>query len=386
MYEKLSWPEGLDVERFLQEYWQQRPVLLPQALPGFVSPLTPDELGGLALDQDIHSRLILRQRGENADCADQWHLRQGPFSEDELTRLPEQDWTLLVSDIEKHLDGFNSYLEPFRFLPDWRIDDLMVSYAPAGASAGAHVDEYDVFLLQAAGQRRWEISTDNAATKAFLPDQDLKILQAFSSTETWTLSPGDILYLPPGIPHHGIALDNDCMTWSIGFRAPMQHQLLTDVAEQLLAVTLAERYRDPALHPMPRKGELDVNTLDHLKALWLQTLHSKDSAFEHALGCVLTRRQDASDDDPAIGAVGIIPKQGELHRDAAARLLFHDSATGADLYVDGEHYAVSCDLAEELCANLNWEAQVLHNLCADSTDQECLTTLWHRGIVHVLEP
>jgi len=377
--EKLHWPEDLSAERFLSDYWQQRPLLLRQALPTFVSPISPDELGGL------HSRLILRQRSETAESADRWHLRQGPFSEEDLTSLPTQDWTLLVSDIEKHLEGFNAYLEPFRFLPDWRIDDLMISYAPAGASAGAHVDEYDVFLLQAAGQRQWQISTDTAASCALLPDQDLKILQEFNATDQWTLDPGDILYLPPGVPHHGIALDNDCMTWSIGFRAPMQQQLLTDVAEQLLMATPAIRYRDPPLQPMPRNGELDANTLDHLRRLWRQAIDQQELAFEHALGCVLTRRQDVLNQEPAPTTTGELPDQGELQRDAAARLIFHDSTTGADLYVDGEHYAVSGKFAQTLCANLNWKAQDLRNLCTDTADQACLNALWHRGTVRIPE-
>lgn len=378
---ELHWPEGLSTEHFLRDYWQQKPLLMPQAFPGFSSPLTPDELGGLALESDIHSRLILRERAKEPDTGDIWHLRTGPFTEDELTQLPTQDWTLLVSDIEKHLDGFSAYLEPFRFLPDWRIDDLMISYAPTGASAGAHIDEYDVFLFQAAGQRQWQISTDQSAPTNILADQDLKILQQFDATETWTLSAGDILYLPPGIPHHGIAQDNDCMTWSIGFRAPMEQQLLADITEQLLSYSPSRRYRDPALVPINRKGELDTNSLDNLEQLWQQVTSPSRENFIRATGCVLTRRQDALSDTLARDRADSPPSEGQVQRHSAARMLFVTTDAGCELFANGENFRISARLAETLCAQSEWSVSELLSLCHNAADRQLLTTLWQQGVL-----
>lgn len=378
---ELHWPEGLSTEHFLRDYWQQKPLLMPQAFPDFSSPLTPDELGGLALEPDIHSRIILLERAKEPDADDTWHLRTGPFTEDELTQLPAHDWTLLVSDIEKHLDGFSAYLEPFRFLPDWRIDDLMISYAPTGASAGAHIDEYDVFLFQAAGQRRWQISTDQSAPTDILADQDLKILQQFDATETWTLSAGDILYLPPGIPHHGIAQDNDCMTWSIGFRAPMEQQLLADITEQLLTYSPSRRYRDPALVPINRKGELDTNSLDNLEQLWQQVTSPAKEMFIRATGCVLTRRQDSLNDTLAQDQADSLPSVGQVQRHGAARLLFVTTDAGSELFANGEHYRVSKSLAEMLCARSEWSVTELLALCHDPADNRLLDTLWQQGVL-----
>lgn len=229
----------LSIEEFLRDYWQQKPLLIRKAFPKFQSPLSSNELAGLACDTDT-ARLVLEKGGS---CP--WEVRHGPLRNKDFKKLPATHWTLLVNDIEKLLPEFAEIIEPFRFIPDWRIDDLMISYAVDGGSVGPHVDAYDVFLLQAQGKRHWQISQQVCAEDNFIPDIDLRIMREFVAEEEWTLEPGDMLYLPPDVPHYGVAV-GECMTYSIGFRAPSRADLLEDLLGQILEQPdMQERFRDP---------------------------------------------------------------------------------------------------------------------------------------------
>jgi 50S ribosomal protein L16 3-hydroxylase len=233
---------GLPVAEFLRDYWQKKPLLVRQAFPDYRPPLTPEDLAGLACEEAALSRLVTYKRK-----SDQWQLRTGPFAEEEFPKLGKRDWTLLVQDMDKWDADVRALLDRFRFLPAWRVDDVMISFATPGGSVGPHVDQYDVFLLQAQGQRRWQIDRDPDAPRGFRPDVELKLLQHFTPSDEWILAPGDMLYLPPGVPHHGEAIDA-CMTFSIGMRAPSQAELIVDLAEELAASLPEEaRYADPDL-------------------------------------------------------------------------------------------------------------------------------------------
>lgn len=231
--------DELSTEEFLRDYWQQNPLLIRQAFPNFQSPLSANELADLACDTDT-ARLVLEKGGTSP-----WEVRHGPLRKKDFNKLPATHWTLLVNDIEKLLPEFAEIIEPFRFIPDWRIDDLMISYAVEGGSVGPHVDAYDVFLLQAQGQRHWQISHQACAEDNFIPDIDLRIMREFVAEAEWTLEPGDMLYLPPDVPHYGVAV-GECMTYSIGFRAPSRADLLEDLLGQILEQPdMQERFRDP---------------------------------------------------------------------------------------------------------------------------------------------
>ncbi|WP_196480093.1 cupin domain-containing protein, partial [Xanthomonas translucens] len=190
-------PLGMPAARFLRDYWHKRPLLIRNAFPGFVSPIEPGDLAGLACEEAALSRLIVHDRSN-----DRWSVRSGPFQESEFPGMPDHDWTLLVQDVDKWDPDIRALLEQFRFLPRWRVDDVMVSFAAPGGSVGAHVDHYDVFLLQAHGQRRWQIDASvsmgrKAPPTDFREDVELKLLRSFSPTHEWLLGPGDMLYLPP---------------------------------------------------------------------------------------------------------------------------------------------------------------------------------------------
>jgi len=247
---------GMPPARFLRDYWQKRPLLVRKAFPGFVSPIEPEDLAGLACEEFALSRLIRHDRGRDA-----WEVRQGPFPEDLFPTLGERDWTLLVQDVDKWDADVAALLARFDFLPRWRIDDIMVSFAATGGSVGAHVDQYDVFLLQAKGHRRWLIDAGDDPPLGFRDDVELKLLREFTASHDWVLGPGDMLYLPPGVPHHGIAED-PCLTFSVGMRAPSAAELMGDYIDTLAAeADDAVRYGDADLAPPKDPNEIDADAM-----------------------------------------------------------------------------------------------------------------------------
>ena len=252
---------GLTAREFLRDYWQKKPLLIRQAIPEFESPLSPDELAGLSLEEEIESRLVI-EHGEHP-----WQLKRGPFAEDTFQNLPERDWTLLVQAVDQFIPEVAELLEHFRFLPSWRIDDVMISFAAPGGGVGPHFDNYDVFLLQGHGKRRWRIGQMCDGDRAMLEHADLRILADFQGTDEWVLEPGDMLYLPPRLAHFGTAED-DCMTYSIGFRAPSAAEVLTHFTD-FLAQFLSdeERYSDADFQPVGDPQQIRHDALDRLKAL-----------------------------------------------------------------------------------------------------------------------
>ena len=280
--------------RFLRDYWQKHPLLVRNALPDFAPPLSPGELAGLACMDGALARIILRRsipgakagkpvsrrRGndgmgslaprrheDKSRTDDRWAVHTGPFDDDTFAKLPESRWTLLVQDVDKWDDATAALLDRFAFIPRWRVDDVMVSYAADGGGVGAHVDQYDVFLLQGNGRRKWRISIDPHAATDLREDVELKLLRRFSPTHAWTLEPGDMLYLPPGIPHDGVAI-GECMTYSIGMRAPSAAEMLLDFAEYV-AQSLPDslRYRDSGLRPAGGDGEIDDDAIARVRAV-----------------------------------------------------------------------------------------------------------------------
>jgi 50S ribosomal protein L16 3-hydroxylase len=249
-------PLGMSPQAFLRDYWQKRPLLIRNAFPGFVSPIEPGDLAGLACEDAALSRLITYDRAH-----DGWSVRSGPFQEEEFPGMPDHDWTLLVQDVDKWDADVRELLQAFAFLPRWRIDDIMVSFAATGGSVGAHVDQYDVFLLQAHGHRRWQIDASPNPPLGFRDDVELKLLRQFNASHDWVLGPGDMLYLPPGVPHHGVAED-PCLTFSVGMRAPSAAELIGDYLDTLVAeADESLRYQDPDLKLPADPNEIDAEAM-----------------------------------------------------------------------------------------------------------------------------
>jgi 50S ribosomal protein L16 3-hydroxylase len=230
---------GLTPSQFMKRHWQKKPLLVRNAIPGFVPCLGRSELVALAGREGVESRLIV-------DSDKGWKMKHGPLPKRSLPPFSQKKWTFLVQGVDLHHDGVHALMQQFRFVPDARLDDLMISYATDGGGVGPHFDSYDVFLLQAHGQRRWRIGRNKDLTlQAGVP---LKILQNFEAEEEFVLNPGDMLYLPPKYAHDGVAV-GECMTWSIGFRAPQEGELaremLLGLADEAFDGLGDALYRDP---------------------------------------------------------------------------------------------------------------------------------------------
>ena len=206
---------GLTPAQFMRQYWQKKPLLVRQAIPGFKALLPRADLFALASQEGVESRLVQQTEGA-------WKFQHGPFTRRALPPLQRPHWTLLVQGVDLHNDSVHALMQQFRFVPDARLDDVMISYASDGGGVGPHFDSYDVFLLQAHGQRRWRIGRQKDLS--LRDDVPMKILSHFEPEEDWVLEPGDLLYLPPRWAHDGVAVDA-CMTYSVGFRAPARRGL-----------------------------------------------------------------------------------------------------------------------------------------------------------------
>ena len=333
-------------DQFMATYWQSRPLLIRQAIADFKTELTPETLAGLALENNIRSRIVSEH-----STGSKWQCRFGPFNETDFTSLPKSSWTLLVQDVEKHLPEYVSILDHFSFLPRWRIDDLMVSYATDGGSVGPHTDHYDVFLLQASGRRRWQIQSNDVRADELLDNTDLQILKAFHSEQEWTLEPGDMLYLPPGIAHHGVALD-DCMTFSIGFKAPSQNELLDAYTEYASCHFDSNRhFSDPAIPSSRRRGELDQDSLQQLQDLLREALNK--NAMTKTIARLLTEPVET----PALFEPHKHALKTFSNRLMAAELItLHPAVRGLYIrhnasvlcYINAREYAVNPGAAESM--------------------------------------
>jgi len=343
---KLCLPEGLDAEQFLHTYWQKQPLMMRGALPGFSSPLDPSELAGLACEAEIESRIVLQQAGEPA-----WVLRQGPFDEAAFDALPETHWTLLVQDVDKFIPEVADVLDPFRFLPDWRVDDVMISYAVDQGSVGPHAADYDVFLIQAAGRRRWQVRHRPTSDADLVPGLDLRILSRFEAEETWVLDPGDLLYLPPGVAHWGVAEGSGCMTYSVGFRAPTLRELVGAYCEDLVQRSVsAERYRDGELHPARARAEISSDVLSGLDALLSLALKDEPAQRHRWFGRFITEPKPHLLAQPPHERLdgrtlySLLQERALLLRNGLSRMAFIRGMAGHDyLYVNGEELAFPSD-------------------------------------------
>ncbi len=335
-----------DPAAFLRDHWQTAPLLLRDPWSAWANPLDPDELAGLACEEGVESRLITASV-----------LEHGPFDADRLGRLGGTPWTLLVQAADEWVPDVAGLLAAFRFVPDWRVDDVMVSLAGDGGGVGPHVDHYDVFLIQGLGRRRWRIGAP-LGEDADGPEGPLRLLPGFETIAEWVLEPGDILYLPPGVPHDGVAEGDECMTYSVGFRAPLVSELVSHWADDRLETMSDRRYADPGLTMQDNPGEITGNSLDRLYAMMIEAVADRDG-FARWFGRHTTQPRDPemdwSPDEPveqdelrtAIAA-------GEpLVRNPAHRFAFLRDAGGVTLFVGGEAHDCSgevADLAERLCA------------------------------------
>ncbi|XLX42509.1 JmjC domain-containing protein [Ectopseudomonas mendocina] len=364
---------GLTAREFLRDYWQKKPLLVRQAIPDFESPISPDELAGLALEEEVESRLVI-EHGERP-----WELQRGPFNEDTFQDLPERDWTLLVQAVDQFVPEVAELLEDFKFLPKWRIDDLMISFAAPGGGVGPHFDNYDVFLLQAHGHRRWQIGQMCDSDSPLLPHADLKILAEFEPTDEWVLEPGDMLYLPPRLAHNGIAED-DCMTYSVGFRAPSAAEVLTHFTDFLgQFLPDEERYSDADIQPSEDPNQIQRDALERLKAL-LNEHMSDERLLMTWFGQFMTEPKypelvagiEIEEED----FLGALEDGAILIRNPSARMAWSEVGEDLVLFASGQSRLVSISLCELLKLICSADALHVENLGVWLADDEGRTLLW----------
>ena len=353
---------NINIREFVQQYWQKKPCLLRNALPNFESVISPEELAGLACEEDVHCRLVF----EGSDNKP-WAVRYGPFEEQDFLDLPESNYSLLVSECEKWLPELNDLLDQFRFIPDWRIDDLMISYAPQGGSVGPHVDQYDVFLLQALGTRRWQYCETPSQDDPVIDGLELAILQDFKPQQDVVLNPGDILYLPPGYAHHGVALER-CMTYSIGFRAPNAASALESfVLESERLETTSERYRDADLELERHHAEITDQEIERFRDMANRMLEQSPGLWRDAIGKLLSDSAVATPDDNDLQPIYLSDLQASSWiRHPESRILYHRSVDTIEVYYNGQMHELPqqpeiLEQLQKLCENYEWSTELMHD-------------------------
>lgn len=354
---KLALLGDMTPARFLKEYWQKKPLLVRQAIPSLQAPLSREELFALARQDDVESRLITH-------FDRQWEISHGPFAK--LPALRMKEWTLLVQGVNLHHDAAAELLHQFRFLPDARLDDLMISYASDGGGVGPHFDSYDVFLLQAHGKRRWRISAQQDLR--LVPDMPLKILSHFQHEEEWILEPGDMLYLPPQYAHDGVAV-GECMTYSIGFRAPSYQELGEGFLQFLSeSIDLPGLYEDPDLKASASPAHIGGEMLKRIAARF-SAIRFGESDIAVFLGEYLSEPKttvyfDPPDEPLTPAEFNKRAKKQGVRLSSRTRMLY----TGKYIFINGESFQVNPSdgkTLRELANQRRLEGQDIRNASKD---------------------
>ena len=341
------------LETFLSEYWQKKPLLIRQALPKIKPPIAADELAGLACEEEVESRLIIQDA-----VSDQWELTHGPFDDATFSALPTTHWTLLVQAVDHWVPAAAEFLSQFYFIPSWRVDDLMISYSGDKGGVGPHYDNYDVFLVQVSGRRQWEVGGVYDEFSPRRPDTPVKILTEWEPEHRWLLEPGDLLYVPPRVGHSGIAVGEDCMTCSVGFRAPSHRDILLDFPEYIgEQLTEEVRYADPDLVPQVNPGQITSEAVKKVQTILTQYVEDQDSLaqwFGRYMTAPKYLDEETEQEEHRLEDVRQhLAAGGTLIRNEGSRFAFQEHGKGLWLFVDGRQYTCGeavAELVKTLCA------------------------------------
>ena len=295
--------------------------------------------------------------------------------------LPATHWSLLVNDVEKHLPELVWIVDRFRFIPEWCVDDLMISYAPEGGSVGPHLDQYDVFILQAQGHRRWQVHSRTVAEDNQVAGTDMRIQKEFEAEQEWLLAPGDLIYIPPGVSHYGVAMD-ECLSFSIGFRAASHAEMLQDFVEYISRdLPAAAIFRDPGLTVQPHANEITAATINTVREILKDYLRPDHPELPRWFGRFISDVK--TDVTPVTGqAVAdfshLVATHRVLARHPASRYAFSRRGSRALLFIDGEDCDVSAGFAEALCAQREIDVQSLAGSIS-AEEQQLLLELFNSG-------
>lgn len=373
---------NIDTHTFLTEYWQKKPLLIKKALPDFKPLLSPDELAGLSMEEDIESRMVFSTPNQ----APFWHLKRGPFLETDFQKLPKTHWTLLVQGVDRFIPELALLFDHFNFIPQWRVDDLMISYAAQQGSVGPHYDHYDVFLYQAKGSRKWSLTTRDCNESNSLPDVPLRIMKNFDIEETYLLEEGDMLYLPPNVGHYGIAVDDGCMTYSFGYRSYADRELWDSYGDFCAEMsTPSVYYRDPNWSSIQNSAELSPEAWFNAKQT-LMTMLNDEQRFKSWFGRFVTQLDQQAysllPEKRSCSLAAFLKKTTEkrhLTRNPLVRFAYYLDNGRITLYVNGEEWhneGVSVELIQLIASQRRISTEQLSPWVSKVENQDFLHQLW----------
>lgn len=376
---------GITAEQFLAEYWQKKPLLVRNAMPEIAGLLEPDDVMELALDENVTARLI-KQKDRDPN---QWSVKSSPLLKADFQKMPKL-WTFLVQAVDHYSFDLSELWKKFPFIPQWRRDDIMVSYAPQGGSVGKHFDFYDVFLVQGYGHRRWQLGQMCNAETEFVPGQPLKLLPEIDVNFDEVLAPGDLLYVPPGLSHYGVAED-DCLTFSFGFRMPNISDMMDRVGDkfaenEVLRNPLTDIIRDQ----ISAAGEVTANELEYLKSKIMEQLHNSN-VLEDAIMSLMSEPK-YPENIPEAEEIGTGDLEEALDQgynimlEPASRLLYTEEDGEILFWGNGEGLCVSEAFTEKLKLIANGESVMLNLDFADEDMLEDLADLLNESILMLVPP
>jgi len=385
MTEPLAVLGGITTEQFLAEYWQKKPLLVRNGLPEIVGLLEPQDVQELALEEHASARLI-RQKDKNPN---EWHVKSSPLTKGDFQKLPKL-WSILVQAVDHYSFDLSELWKKFPFIPQWRRDDIMVSYAPKGGSVGKHFDFYDVFLVQGHGHRRWQLGQMCDANTAFVPNQPLKLLPEIDVQFDEILAPGDLLYVPPGMAHYGVAED-DCLTFSFGFRMPNVAGMMERISDQFSANTLLQNpVVDIARKQMSQIGEINTSELGYLKDLVLAQLQDS-AALDAAIMSYMSEPKypdniPEADEIEADDLKEILHEGYEVLLEPASRLLYTEKNGTLNFWGNGEALFIAESFEQKLKGIANGESLAFDSQFNDDETLENVAHLLNESILMLLPP
>lgn len=387
--QKIQWGE-LTPEQFLTEYWQKKPLLIKGAFKDFTDPIDANELAGLAMESEIESRIIANQNN-------QWQVEQGPF--ESFDKFGEQNWTLLVQAVNNWSRDTQALLAAVDFIPQWRIDDVMVSFSTPNGGVGAHLDQYDVFIVQGEGKRRWQVGAPDSSLKQLLPHPDLKQVSEFVPVIDEITEAGDLLYIPPNHPHNGISIENS-MNFSIGFQAPNNQELWSSFADKLIDENLGEtRFPDKNRLLTEQPEQLAQTDIAKLKA-FMQAQLDDDSLFTPFIGKYLTQNHHALeilipvspiDSEQLVNILAeaentLVPVSGIKSLIVPFQQQQNESQESSFLYINGESFLIDKEtiaLATCLTKQETLTTEKVKSLLTNLKNEKLLTNVLNMGLWYV---
>ena len=379
----------MSIETFLTQYWQKKPLLIRQAFKNFVSPISGDELAGLACEEEVNSRIIIEKGGDHP-----WQAIHGPMDESTFAKMPETHWTLVVNDLEKYIPELAWITDRFRFIPEWHLDDLMSSWAAPEGTVGSHVDLYDVFILQGEGSRRWQISTQPVAEDNVIPDIAIRLQKEFKAEFEWVLEEGDLMYLPAGVSHSGVSI-GESLSYSIGYRATSHTDLVTDfIAHITDDLSINKSYKIPYHQLQKHPNEISADAIEEVRQIFKQYLDPQHPQLARWFGCYVSDVKvdflhECEESLENFSELLILIQNSDLAliRHPASRFAFIDDSSHVGnnkiLFVDGSDYLVSKNLAYALCDKREVNLQQIAETCAEE-EQQLLVNLYNAGKLYQL--